>query len=716
MPIYEYKGKHYDLSETDPSAAKTKIQSYLGESVEKPVEKTSIPRSVSAGMRRMQAPGYQAPAPEAIPTMGQLGEQYSDVAKATGAELGQLATGAGELLPGAAGQASARGSQYLKGVAEQAAAKTPGAGQISKALSLAAPIPGISRYLSGAKTLGQLSRRGAGTGAAIGATAPTGTADIKEKIVPIGAGAALGGAIPAAGLGMDVATSAAKRYADVYSGRATQRAQEKLRGEVGELGRKAQTQLLGEAESLQRGAEKERAGVSDIRESRFKARQQVEKQLSDAEKSQKNALETLSEKPVKEEELGSLIQNKGKANVENISKTTRTEAITEIKDPAFERMKQRETNKDYIGTNPKSKEILQSAIDDLNKQINETPEAVASVLRTRLAAITGSERPLTDAEKRVAALRSSVTGESIPQSIKEPLTAARAEYLRRWLNSKDAMTVEGFPALDAVRAGKIGDKIQKAMEEFEPDVGRYIARYKQGKEAERAALGARGESTIESVAQVDGQSIFGMKPQTVAKSYLDGTENSARNLVRLVGGKSPDVVSAVRGYIRNVLEPMDAKKAADWLFKNEGMLNVFSEAKPVVSKIIQDKQNIERLSSMKGKATARIGEIKTEIGDIAAVTKRQQSAENIKTQLSMLDQAQGKDVFRQSHKIANDLLKSNLLDENKYEQLTKQIYDIEKMYGDTQAAKTRVKYAVYAAAAPLVGTTAYYKLKGILGF
>ena len=687
-----------------------------------PVPKSSgrMPRSVSAGMRRMQAPAYQAPAAEPIPTMGQLYQQYADVGRATGAELGQLATGFGELLPGSMGEASARGSQYLKGMAEQAAARTPGAGQISKALSLSVPIPGISKYLSGAKTLGQLARRGAGTGAAIGATAPTGSPELKEKIIPMGAGAALGGAIPLGGLGIDAASdaasAAAKRYLDVYRGKATQRETDKLREEVGSLGREAQTQLLGEAESLKRSAQTENEAVKDIRQARFRARQQVERELNAAENSQKNTLNTLSAKPAKEEEIGSLIQQKGRQNVENISKTTRTESIEKIKDPAFERMRKREANKDYIGTNPKSKKILKSAIDDLKKQINETPEAVASVLRTRLAAITGSERPLTEGEQRAAALRSSITGEPVAKSFREPLTADRAEYLRRWLNSKDAMTVEGFPALDAVRAGKIGDKIQKAMEAFESDVGKYIARYKKGKEAERAALGARGESTIESVAQVDGQSIFGMKPQTVSRNYLDGTENSARNLIRLVGGKTPDVVSAVRGYIRNVLEPMDAKKAAEWVKKNEGMLNVFNEAKPIVNKVVQDKQNIERLSSMRGKATTRIGELKTDIGELSSVTQRQQSAEKIKTQLSKLEQAQGPDVFRQSHQIANDLLKSKLLDEQKYGQLTEQIYNIKKMYGDTQAARTRVKYAVYAAAAPIMGTNAYYKLKGILGF
>lgn len=36
MPVYEYEGKHYDLAETDPAAAKAKILAHLGKSSETP--------------------------------------------------------------------------------------------------------------------------------------------------------------------------------------------------------------------------------------------------------------------------------------------------------------------------------------------------------------------------------------------------------------------------------------------------------------------------------------------------------------------------------------------------------------------------------------------------------------------------------------------------------------------------------------------------------
>ena len=44
MPVYQYQGKHYDLKETDPSAAKEKIKSFLGET-EKPSQAAAFGKS-----------------------------------------------------------------------------------------------------------------------------------------------------------------------------------------------------------------------------------------------------------------------------------------------------------------------------------------------------------------------------------------------------------------------------------------------------------------------------------------------------------------------------------------------------------------------------------------------------------------------------------------------------------------------------------------------
>ena len=155
-------------------------------------ERPRMPTSIRGAMRRMQEPGFVPPAAQPIPSREELARQYADVARATGAELGQLITGPGELLPGAAGEASARGTEYLKGVAKKAAEKTPGAKEISTTAALLTPIPGISKYLGAAKDLPQLLRRSAGTGAALGAAAPTGSPELEEKVLPTLAGTALG--------------------------------------------------------------------------------------------------------------------------------------------------------------------------------------------------------------------------------------------------------------------------------------------------------------------------------------------------------------------------------------------------------------------------------------------------------------------------------------------------------------------------------------------
>lgn len=71
MPIYEYKGQQYEMSETDPAAAKAKILSYLGEST--PQEKSSslldkLPKGVPAWMQSKPGQAVDAQAAGGDPT------------------------------------------------------------------------------------------------------------------------------------------------------------------------------------------------------------------------------------------------------------------------------------------------------------------------------------------------------------------------------------------------------------------------------------------------------------------------------------------------------------------------------------------------------------------------------------------------------------------------------------------------------------------------
>lgn len=74
MPVYEYKGKSYELSETDPTAAKARIQQHLGESTEDVVAKIPTPAFT----------GPSGGAAQEKSTFGRMAEKFGEYATAVG--------------------------------------------------------------------------------------------------------------------------------------------------------------------------------------------------------------------------------------------------------------------------------------------------------------------------------------------------------------------------------------------------------------------------------------------------------------------------------------------------------------------------------------------------------------------------------------------------------------------------------------------------------
>ena len=83
MPVYEYKGKSYELSETDPMAAKARIQSHLGESTDDLVGRIPTPPVTGPSGGAAQEKG----------TFGRMAEKFGEYASAVG-PLGVAAGGA----------------------------------------------------------------------------------------------------------------------------------------------------------------------------------------------------------------------------------------------------------------------------------------------------------------------------------------------------------------------------------------------------------------------------------------------------------------------------------------------------------------------------------------------------------------------------------------------------------------------------------------------
>ena len=66
MPVYQYKGKHYSLNETDPEKAATKIKGFVGDGaspeVSAPKEPTSAPKAYGKALAEQAYPSAKAAA------------------------------------------------------------------------------------------------------------------------------------------------------------------------------------------------------------------------------------------------------------------------------------------------------------------------------------------------------------------------------------------------------------------------------------------------------------------------------------------------------------------------------------------------------------------------------------------------------------------------------------------------------------------------------
>lgn len=168
-------------------------------STAQPAAPSRRPASIGGAMRRMQEPGFVPPQTEQ--TYPPLSQQYLDLAKATGAQIGGMATGAGELVPGEFGRKSAAASRQLENVIAEAERRSPGTKTASMLASMAVPFGLGGKFISSAATPLQAIGRAGAVGAGYGAVSPTGEEEYlgraKGKALPVALGTVLG-ATPAA--------------------------------------------------------------------------------------------------------------------------------------------------------------------------------------------------------------------------------------------------------------------------------------------------------------------------------------------------------------------------------------------------------------------------------------------------------------------------------------------------------------------------------------
>lgn len=684
---------------------------------------------MAAGWEDAPSSGWEdAPAPKEVKPPSQL-EETGEFFKGMSLPI----AGAVQTIPYEPLQKAAAG--YVKGIEEKPEYVRPGAAvgartlgkgittagtallPAAKTFELTAGLTGLPKLL--ARTVG-----GAAAGGLAGSVmeeAPT-VEEIYPRKLEAGKTGAITGAIVTPALsGLGSLSSGAYNLLMRARGKPLSEALNSLKGNVTKEAEEAKNFLMQKSAEAERAAKSEVATAKDITEARYKVRGQVEKDLGSAKEEITTSLKSLGPKE-SDEGLGKFIQTQGKRNIRSIRGTTEQEAIRELKDPAFIEARTRAARGDTVSTNPKSAPFLKEAVADIEQQIRDVPSGFRGPLEDRLDSILGKKIPLSAEQLRVENLRAtSIPGYVAKTFEREPLTLQQAEFLRRWAKDPILRKDTGFGSLDATRMAGTGGKIEQAMNAYDERVGQYIQRYKVGKETERAALGKKkGEGVLEEAAKTEDEIIYSGKPQQVTNYYLDGTRESANKLVRLVGGKSPELVNRVKANVRGKVENMDAAKTQDFIAKNEGMLQTFPEIRDSLNRLAQSRQTEERLSSMLGKTKGRLE--KALGAEITTAEKLAKEAAAGKKAIAPYQQfmekfegAKGDEIFSESKKIVEKLRSDGLLDAPKYQQMLNEIRNVQQKYGSTEKAKERIKTVLYVSLVGFGGYKVYRGAKDILG-
>jgi hypothetical protein len=593
-----------------------------------------------------------------------------------------------------------RAAMYAGGV-PVAAGLARGA-QLASAGTRAAPYVGRLAEAVIPKTGKELAKMGAG---AVAASVPAEAARYSAEQRGAGVGgqtlAEMAGGLTTAGLGSAL-TRTGKKVGEVVSKALPgefKTGAEALRKRITGVAEESAPDLLQqEISALERGrtagVASERAAERDIRGAQSKVQTQLQERTKQAKASEQQALQQVAPEKVTDEQLGGFIQPKGRANVERLKETRQTEAITKIKDPAFEQARSREAKGQTIESFPASANQFRETIAEIENQIEKTPEPFRSQLKARYASIKGRERPLSEAEKRVEQLRAASIPGYQPKSVAtEPLTLDEAEFLRRMLKDKDLSKVEGFAAIDPFRMNALGDRLLESMKLYEPRIGDYIAEYERRSVPVTKALAGRGEKAIETELGKEPNILFSEDKKAVANYYLDGTAQRANRLLDLVGGKSPEVTKMVAGNIRSKVEGMDSKSIRDFVQKNEGLLSVFPEVRQSTEALAKSREAVEKASRMTSEQTKRLGESLGVPSTTTKLTPESLSAlkQDVSNFLSNIKDAAPKQVISDSKSFIDQLKKGGRLSTEQYQSLSKQIQDIEKTGIEQQEAAKKVR-------------------------
>jgi hypothetical protein len=397
-----------------------------------------------------------------------------------------------------------------------------------------------------------------------------------------------------------------------------------------------------------------------------------------------------------DESVGRVIQKLGESNVGRIESATNIESIMNLKEPALVDGRARYAQKDFIQTNPNSADAFKNVISVIDQEIAKLPKgADRKPLESLKNEVLGRTDQGLTPEQIWANEQLAKTGK--PPAFgepAEPLSLDQAEFLRRKLNDKDWKAQSGFATYGGRVSGDISEALQKAMNAYEPRMGDYVSRYSKGMMQKERALLGRGEALTEREAN-----LFKAEPKSVANYYLDGTRERAMRLVQLSGGKTPELVNAIRADFKAKLEGLNAKQTTDFIKQNQGLLQVFPELKPALGQVEMSRTVAER-SIEKATEGATAAEKRLAAGQIQAgstLTKKQAMYNKYAPLYNKVSSPETtpKEAYQISQSIADKLFEDDLINKKTHALYTDRIRRIENLYGDQAIAKQQLKRLGY---------------------
>lgn len=447
--------------------------------------------------------------------------------------------------------------------------------------------------------------------------------------------------------------------------------------------RAGQQQPLEELRRIER-AQEQLAGRGPVAGQREAARQQgVQASLADVSPTA----------GILGEDVGGVIQPIGRENIKRLAETRTREAITNIKDPGFQAARQREAAGEFMATDPQSGPLFKQVLQEVEDQIAKTPEPYASDLRTRLASIRGRKTQI--GGKEAAFERSLARMEGRPPRTErtQPMSLDEAEYLRRLLTDKNLADASGFGAIDIARRQDLAKKLTAAMEAFEPRTTQYLQKYRELSAPIERATAGRGAALTEADLLAEQEVLFGADKQAVKQYYLNGSQERAERLLQLIGGKKPEVVNAIRGYLRSELEPKSAAQSREFIANNEGLLRVFPELREPLNKVAASKSVAETGGKAAAeKATTAGKRLETAAKQPARSLEEQralqQKYEGLQNTILTAPRGKETDVAKT---LADSLYKDKLIDAADHRNLLEQIANVKNTAKSQEEAKQKLR-------------------------